>query len=147
MLSGASTAKSTLAPRKGYRECTKCERNRAERFFTPKGRICASCRKGSRSKASHEQRVMSTYGLGPGEYDALFAAQGGRCAICRQTRRQRLSVDHDHKSGLVRGLCCRRCNGRLLTAALDRPEILRAAADYLEDPPARRHIGDRHYQR
>lgn len=132
--------------RKGYRECIKCGRNRAERFFTPRGKVCETCRKSTRSKATHEQRVMSTYGLGPGEYDALFAAQGGRCAICRQTRRQRLSVDHDHKTGLVRGLCCRLCNGRLLTAARDRPETLRAAADYLENPPALRILGERHYR-
>lgn len=88
---------------------------------------------------------MKTYGLGPGEYDALFKAQEGRCAICRQPRKQRLSVDHCHKTGLVRGLCCRLCNGRLLTAARDKPDVLRRAADYLEDPPAVRHLGERHY--
>lgn len=89
---------------------------------------------------------MRTYGLGPGEYDALYEAQGGRCAICRQTRRQRLSVDHDHKTGLVRGLLCRLCNGRLLTAARDDQTVLRAAADYLDNPPAVKHIGKRYYR-
>ncbi|MFC9974321.1 endonuclease domain-containing protein [Spirillospora sp. NPDC127200] len=133
--------------RRGYRKCQRCERNRAEKFYTGKrGRICASCKRKSRSKAGHEQRVMATYGLRSGEYDALFKAQDGRCAICRETRSQRLSVDHCHKSGVVRGLLCRRCNGRLLTAALDRPWVLRAAADYLEDPPAVRHLGERLYQ-
>ncbi|MEU2513760.1 endonuclease VII domain-containing protein [Streptomyces syringium] len=108
--------------------------------------MCASCRKKARSKASHSARVQSTYGLGPGEYDELLRLQGGRCAICGGTRRQRLSVDHCHKTHLVRGLLCRMCNGRLLTAARDRPEVLRAAADYLEDPPAQRHLGPRYHQ-
>lgn len=136
-----------MAARNGYRPCSKCRRNRAEKFYTsPRGRVCSDCRKKSRSKASHEKRVTATYGPGPGEYDVLFEAQDGRCAICREPRRQRLSVDHDHKSGLVRGLLCRRHNGQLLPAARDRPEILRAAAEYLENPPALRHIGERRYR-
>ncbi|WP_245627891.1 endonuclease VII domain-containing protein [Actinomadura oligospora] len=88
---------------------------------------------------------MATYGLERGEYDQLLAAQGGVCAICGQPRAQRLSVDHCHKAGYVRGLLCRMCNGRLLTAARDRPEVLRAAADYLESPPALRVLGERYY--
>lgn len=88
---------------------------------------------------------MKEYGLAAGEYDKLFKAQDGRCAICRQSRRQRLSVDHDHKTGLVRGLCCRMCNGRLLTAARDNPETLRSAADYLENPPCLEVLGERYH--
>ncbi|MEV6553927.1 endonuclease domain-containing protein [Streptomyces sp. NPDC051597] len=132
--------------RKGFRHCARCERNRAERFFTPRGKICESCKRTARSAATHESRVRATYGLLPGEYDRLFRLQGGRCAICGGTRKQRLSVDHCHKSQLVRGLLCRMCNGRLLTAAKDRPGVLRAAAQYLDDPPAPRLIGRRFYQ-
>ncbi|WP_327377689.1 endonuclease VII domain-containing protein [Streptomyces sp. NBC_01216] len=135
-------------PRKGFRKCEKCERNRAERFFkSARGKVCASCRKRTRSASSHEARVQATYGLGPGEYATLFQEQGGRCAICRQTRQQRLSVDHCHKSGLVRGLLCRRCNNQLLAkGARDSPEILRSAAGYLDNPPAIRIIGKRYHK-
>ena len=136
---------SMTEPRKGFRQCTKCGNNRAEKFFKPKGRVCFDCQKQGRSAASHAARVQSTYGLGPGEYETLFAAQNGVCAICKTPRRYRLNVDHDHKTGVVRGLLCRLCNGRLLTAARDKPEVLRSAADYLESPPAVRAIGARFY--
>ncbi|WP_344024073.1 endonuclease VII domain-containing protein [Streptomyces luteireticuli] len=107
--------------------------------------MCATCRKKTRSQTAHEARVQRIYGLEPGEYEQLLEAQGG-CAICGGTRRQRLSVDHCHRTGVVRGLLCRMCNGRLLTAARDNPEVLRAAARYLEDPPALRHLGPRLHQ-
>lgn len=89
---------------------------------------------------------MSTYGLGPGEYQKLFQAQQGKCAICKGARKYRLAVDHCHKTNLVRGLLCRMCNERLLTAARDRPEVLRSAADYLDAPPAQSILGHRYYQ-
>lgn len=126
------------------RKCSRCLKNRALRFFSgPRGRICSDCSKKSRSKASHEARIQDTYGLEPGEYDKLFEAQGGKCAICGGTRRQRLSVDHCHKTGQVRGLLCRMCNGRLLTSVRDNPNTLRNAADYLERPPAVKILGIR----
>ncbi|MEV0445269.1 endonuclease VII domain-containing protein [Streptomyces spectabilis] len=135
-----------MTTRKGFRRCARCQRNRAERFFAPRGRVCEACKKNARSASSHEARVRATYGLGAGEYALLLRLQEGRCAICGETRRQRLSVDHCHKTQIVRGLLCRMCNGRLLTAARDRPEVLQAAARYLQDPPAPRLIGARYYQ-
>lgn len=127
------------------RKCQRCERKRAPRFFSgPKGRICLDCQRRSRSDTHHRSRVSRVYGLEPGDYDVLFATQDGACAICKGVRRQRLSVDHDHSDMLVRGLLCRMCNGRLLTAARDRPEVLRAAAEYLESPPAVEVIGRRY---
>ncbi|MEU3690507.1 endonuclease VII domain-containing protein [Streptomyces narbonensis] len=133
----------------GSRRCTRCELCRASRFYSgPRGRICLSCQKRARSKASHESRVQATYGLEPGEYAQLFEAQGGKCAICRQRRSKRLDVDHCHKTGVVRGLCCARCNRQLLARGLrDSPEIARNAADYLEDPPAVRILGQRFYRK
>ncbi|MFD5308287.1 endonuclease VII domain-containing protein [Streptomyces ardesiacus] len=125
------------------RKCARCQKNRALRFFSPKGRICTSCQKSSRSKATHEARVTDTYGLGPGEYDKLFEAQGGKCAICGGTRRGNLDVDHDHATGIVRGLLCAADNRKVLKYARNDPERLRRAADYLENPPGPRFLGIR----
>ncbi|GII83354.1 hypothetical protein Ssi03_13440 [Sphaerisporangium siamense] len=127
------------------KRCERCQKNRQLRFFTgPRGRICTTCQRKARSDATHRRRVGKTYGLEAGEYDALFKAQGGACAICGGTRKQRLSVDHCHKSGVVRGLLCRLCNSRLLTAARDSPDVLRRAAAYLEAPPAVDVLGPRY---
>lgn len=59
-------------------------------------------------------RLKQLYGISVTDYGALFKTQRGRCAICRAARnRPRLSVDHDHKTGRVRGLLCYSCNIRL----------------------------------
>ena len=79
---------------------------------------------------------VQTYGLTAEQYAALLDHQGGACAICRGVRRYRLNVDHDHRTGLVRGATCRRCN-RLLRDVRDDADVLRAAADYLDLPPAK----------
>ena len=55
-------------------------------------------------------------GLSVEDYDAMLAAQGGVCAICgNPPKTRRLDVDHDHKTGKVRGLLCHRCNRALPT--------------------------------
>ena len=72
------------------------------------------------------------------EFQALHDAQGGVCAICGQPPSvvirgesiARLSVDHDHVTGRIRGLLCTSCN-RLLGLARDDPDRLAAAIEYL----------------
>ncbi len=48
------------------------------------------------------------------EYQAMFKAQEGKCLLCGKVqRRQRLTRDHDHLTGRIRGLLCMRCNRHL----------------------------------
>lgn len=47
------------------------------------------------------------------ERQKLSDAQGAKCAICQKDEssfKNRLAVDHNHKTGKVRGLLCYRCN-------------------------------------
>lgn len=54
---------------------------------------------------------LKLYNMTPAEFLALIESQGGCCKICGDvTPNQRLSVDHDHVTGRVRGLLCRSCN-------------------------------------
>jgi hypothetical protein len=70
-----------------------------------------------------------------GWYEAQLARQDGHCAICPNTpKSRRLHIDHDHKTGKVRGLLCFPCNRLLLHRGVT-PTLLRAAAAYLEAPP------------
>lgn len=60
------------------------------------------------------RHIRHRYGLEPEEYEALFAKQNNRCAICNKeggdTKGTRLYVDHNHETGKVRGLLCAGCN-------------------------------------
>lgn len=60
----------------------------------------------------HEARLRYRYGITAADYENLLVAQGGGCAICGRTysTTRRLSVDHDHATGRVRGLLCQGCN-------------------------------------
>lgn len=70
------------------------------------------------------------YGLQPGEYAQMLAAQNNRCAICGLPGNKPLHVDHCHASGKVRELLCDLCN-RGLGYFQDEPSRLEAAANYL----------------
>lgn len=66
------------------------------------------------------------------DYDRMLAEQGGGCAICgAPPKTRRLDVDHDHKTGQVRGLLCVRCNRAVPSWTLS-PEWFLAAARYVE---------------
>ena len=69
-------------------------------------------------------------GVGDDEYEWMLAEQGGVCAICGSPpKSRRLHVDHDHRTGAVRGLLCFRCNRALPSYVT--AEWLHAAASYL----------------
>lgn len=65
-------------------------------------------------EATRRKNLRSKYGISPEQYDALLAEQGGGCACCGKTsaggRHGRFHVDHDHKTGKIRGLLCHSCN-------------------------------------
>lgn len=52
------------------------------------------------------------YGMSLEEFDAMFESQGKRCAVCRRKDFQPV-VDHNHKTGRVRGILCYPCNSAL----------------------------------
>lgn len=89
---------------------------------------------------------MELYGITSEEYQRIYEYQGGSCAICQRARglRKKLSVDHDHSTGEVRGLLCQKCNRDVLGHLRDDTNALYRAADYLMSPPARNALGRVH---
>ena len=63
---------------------------------------------------ARKPRRATQLGVTDDEYEGMLAEQGGVCAICGSPpKSRRLHVDHDHRTGAVRGLLCFRCNRAL----------------------------------
>ena len=75
---------------------------------------------------------MKKYGITLDDYEALSAAQDNRCLICGDAETGGLHVDHDHRTGRVRGLLCGRCN-KAIGLFDDDPTRVLAAERYLVD--------------
>lgn len=73
-------------------------------------------------------RKLRQYGLTHGHFEWLLVSQAYRCAICNE--QTDLCIDHDHETGVVRGLLCARCNAGL-GMFLDDPQRLTGAIEYL----------------
>ncbi len=79
----------------------------------------------SKNRAADLKRL---YNLSVSDYEQLVESQGGVCAICKLQKP--LVVDHDHNTGLVRGLLCQECN-RAIGVFKDSPPLLQSAVSYL----------------
>ena len=125
-----SARKTHAETQTGLRQCNVCSEFKplddfAESATNRNGRFpsCKPCRKAT-AKVAHQRRVQhdpeghrrryrnrhlqSSYGLSVDEYDAMVAAQHGKCAACGA--KTKLVLDHDHETGHVRGLICNPCN-------------------------------------
>jgi hypothetical protein len=71
---------------------------------------------GERTRRNRNNILNKTYGISEKRYNEMFIKQNGFCWICgihQSKLKISLSVDHNHKTGKVRGLLCTRCNLRL----------------------------------
>lgn len=84
------------------------------------------------------------FNLTPEDVDNLLLSQGGTCAICDELVALPC-VDHCHETGQIRGALCSRCNTGL-GHMRDNPQLLRAAADYLDRSVKARNRTESHAQ-
>jgi hypothetical protein len=90
-----------------------------------------------------DSSLRRTYSISLGEYLDILASQGFRCCVClKELTGISNSVDHDHKTGVVRGVLCSYCN-RYVLGRLRDWEVAQRMADYLRTPPAVRVLGER----
>lgn len=76
------------------------------------------------------------YGIDVNEYHSMLESQDGGCAVCGSTDTGRpncewFCVDHDHKTGKVRGILCHPCNSSL-GLLKDDPVVIESLLAYLE---------------
>lgn len=122
-----------------HHECKQCMKSRVRQVVDKEKRLEASRRWRENNKersveSSRKVRYKKMYGLSIEDYDKMVDEQGGCCKICKTHSldlKERLHVDHNHITGKIRGLLCRKCN-LLLGHSEDDPEILLNAALYLK---------------
>jgi len=110
--------------------CVKC-RKPGEFYANKKNKdglesICKKCKKKHREQPRVKRReqykrrrrhLKTKYGISLEDFNEIFEKQGGKCAICGTKdpggRHGTFHVDHNHDTGVVRGLLCYRCNVEL----------------------------------
>lgn len=122
--------------------CHECGEIKAERDMSKSNRVlCKKCvteraKEWGRSNKSRWERqkrkshLKKKYDLSIEEYDKIIESQCGVCAICKgslyDSRGYRPHVDHDHKTGKVRGVLCTSCNNSLGKFKDNKMHLLRA---------------------
>lgn len=132
--------------------CYKCENILPITMFSKRSEaksglrsICKTCdRKHQRewrknSSAGREYHLKKSYNLSLEDYRSILESQNGVCVICgkEETLKLRgvtkpLHVDHNHRTGKVRGLLCNECNSGL-GRFKDNIELLQSAIQYLRE--------------
>lgn len=90
------------------------------------------------------EKVRSKYRLSDRQLDELYMRSGGLCEACgielTEGGRHKACIDHDHDTGIVRGLLCTRCN-TALGMLDDSPKRLMALLRYLQQLSASNVVG------
>jgi len=106
--------------------CTACKVEKPATSFHRQGKrgrhaYCSDCYnakyRGANRRAvdpdmRRQQNIKSRYGITASDYGAMLKQQDGKCAICL-TPPARPVIDHDHKTGAIRGILCHACNIKL----------------------------------
>lgn len=96
--------------------CNICGAQRSTKYFPTEGHIdtCKRCRK--KSSIAHiraEKKKLQKSTIRREHYNRKFVEQNGSCYICGRHQDEfdkRLSLDHNHSTGELRGLLCQACN-------------------------------------
>ena len=85
---------------------------------------------------NRDKYLQKKYGISLEQYDKMLENQKYRCGICgkhRQDSKLNFDVDHDHKTGAIRGLLCRYCNSYIMKHLRDNRIIAEGLAKYLNN--------------
>ena len=82
------------------------------------------------AKKARKYFLKKKFGMTIEDYNNMFEAQNGKCKICGNNHTNTMDIDHDHTTGVIRGLLCRQCN-QMLGLSKDNPLILIRAINYI----------------
>lgn len=99
---------------------------------------------------SFRRMLRHFYDLSLDDWHSLIVGAVGRCEICGadfvddRGKKNACNIDHCHETEEVRGLLCAACNRALGSVPREDPDVIvewaEAAAAFLRNPPARRHL-------
>lgn len=96
--------------------------------------MCPACR--PHNYLLYDCLLRKKYGITFQDYNEILRVQNGVCKVCgRKPGKRRLHVDHNHKTGKVRGLLCGKCNLGIGYADED-INILKGMIEYLQGASA-----------
>lgn len=78
---------------------------------------------------SRDRNYFNSYGITLEDYEKKYLEQEGKCEVCKNPQ-PTLFVDHNHKTGKIRGLLCPSCNAGL-GCFKDSTKIMQNAVIYL----------------
>lgn len=87
----------------------------------------------NQKRKKKDQYLQRKFNITQEDFNNIFNQQNGCCDICKlhQTNfKKAFCVDHDHKTGKIRGLLCDNCN-LMIGNSHDTPEILSNGIEYL----------------
>lgn len=125
---------------KSWKACRSCTREKAKNYYKNNREKCyASARKWAKNNPEKLAATIRAiwlkraYGITVEQYEDMYRAQNGVCAICHGVNLNgtRLCVDHNHDTKKVRDLLCRKCNSFLGYIREDK-EVGRRMSEYLE---------------
>jgi hypothetical protein len=134
---------------KELKTCSKCKQNflaTSEFFYKHRNRkdgLDPWCKKCKREYDKNHHKLKN-FNISFSQYKKMLEEQDNRCLICgikfdvlskllcNINTAGEPNIDHDHKTGKIRGILCNMCN-RLLGFAFDNPLILIKAAKYLQE--------------
>lgn len=111
--------------RRNYRENSEVYRAKQQRYMKE-----YAANEGVR-RVRTNNALLRQFGITLETYELILKEQNGGCAICSKAENgRRLAVDHDHSTGVIRGLLCALCN-TAIGKFHDDPALLRKAANYI----------------
>lgn len=116
-----------------YKKCSICSilksKNDFNKYHKVKSGLNSCCK-----ECHRDFKLRRKFNITTEDYNNMFVEQKGKCLICNKHQSEldkRLAIDHNHETGVVRGLLCCKCNTGIGMLS-DDIGIVRKAVEYLE---------------